>query len=110
MSMRIEDGKGSGHTVEVDDENRLKTFSVIEPEDKHRNREGYVWSVLSATTAVGTEDYVFYYKNTGTATVSITDIRMYVGAASTITIDKVSGTPSYAAGVVLTPVGSLLTV
>ena len=59
--MKIEDGTGKGYFANVDDEFRLSTFAVTEPEEKHVNREGKVWSVLSTSTPVGAADYVFYH-------------------------------------------------
>ena len=100
--MRIEDGKGYGYQARVDDENRLRTFAVIEPEDKHINREGKTWSVLSNTTAVGAGDYIFYFENTGTEEIALTDVRAIAGAATTLYIDVVDGTPTYTAGADLT--------
>lgn len=102
--MKTEDGKGRGYLAEVDAENRLSTFSVTEPEDKHINREGKCWSVLQSTTPVGANDYIFYFKNTGTETIAITDIRCSAASACTLYIEVVSGTPTFAAGADLTPV------
>ena len=74
--MKLEDGTGAGYWAKVDDENRIRAFSVIEPEDKHINViDGAVWSYLQSTTAAGTGDYVFYLKNTGSSTLSVTDLR-----------------------------------
>jgi len=102
--MKIQDGKGKGNFAQVDDENRLQTFSVVEPEDKHINREGKVWSVLANTTPVGAADYIFYFKNTGSSSIAFTDIRVSCGGASQLYINQVSGTPTFAAGSDLTPV------
>lgn len=102
--MIITSGTGTRYDAKVDSEHRLHTFSVTEPEDKHINREGKTWSVLSNTTAVGTGDYIFYFENTGTEAIAITDVRAIAGAATTLYIDKVSGTPTYTAGSDLTPV------
>ena len=100
--MKIEDGKGSGLLAEVDDENRLRVFAVTEPEDKHTNREGFVWSFHQSTTAAGVGDYVWYFKNTGTEDLAISDLRATVGGATTLYFDKVTGTAS--GGSTLTPV------
>ena len=90
--MKIEDGGGSGRSVKVDDEFRLSTFSVVEPEDKHINREGKAWSFNQSTTTVAVTDFVFYLKNTGEADLAITDLRAFVGTATTLTIEAVTGT------------------
>ena len=102
--MKIQDGKGKGNFAQVDDENRVHTFSVIEPEDKHINREGKVWSVLANTTPAGSGDGIFYFKNTGTAEIAFTDIRVSCAGASQLNIKQVSGTPTFASGTDLTPV------
>ena len=101
--MKLEDGTGGGNFAEVDEKKNLHTFSVTEPEDKAQNKLGEVWSVLSNTTPVGANDYIFYFKNTGTETLAITDIRASAGGASKLYIQKVSGTPTFAAGADLTP-------
>jgi hypothetical protein len=90
--MKIEDGSGTGFQAEVDGEHRLKTFSVTEPEDKHINREGKVWSYLQSTTPTSTNDFIFYFKNSGESDLAITDLRVFVAAATKITIEAVTGT------------------
>jgi len=102
--MKIEDGTGKGYKARVDDENRLRAFAVTEPEDKHINREGKCWSVTQSTTPVGANDYVFYFKNTGTETIAITDVRAFCAGASILYIVVADGTPSYTASADLTPV------
>lgn len=102
--MIIDDGTGKNYQAKVDEENRLRTFSVTEPEDKHINREGKVWSVTSNTTPVGANDYIFYFKNTGTETIALTDIMASAGGASKLYIVAVTGTPTFTAGADLTPV------
>jgi hypothetical protein len=102
--VKIEDGKGSGRLAEVDSSQRIKTFSVTEPESTQINREGKVWSLLQSTTAVGVGDYVFYLKNTGTVDLAVEDFEVFVGAATTLYLDAVSGTPTFAAGVDITPI------
>jgi hypothetical protein len=103
MGFTIEDGVGSGVSARVDVDNRLRTFSVIEPEDKAENREGLVWSVYFTVTPVGAGDYFFYLDNTGTKDLAITDIRIMGAAADTITYEEVTGTPSYTSDTDLTP-------
>jgi hypothetical protein len=90
--MKIEDGVGSGRQAQVDDEFRLSTFAVTEPEDKHINREGKVWSYRQSTTTAAVTDFVFYLKNSGEADLAITDLRAFVGTATTLTIEAVTGT------------------
>lgn len=102
--MKIDDGKGTGKQAEVDSYFRLKTQSVVLPEDKQQNINGAVWSVKQSTTPVGANDYLFYFKNTGTETYAITDIRAWVAGASKLYIQAVTGVATHAAGVDLTPV------
>lgn len=102
--MKLQDGNGSGRLAKVNSKNELAVFAVTEPEDKFNNRSGKVWSITSSTTAVGTDDYIFYFKNTGSEVYAITDVRAYSSAATTLSIDAVSGTPTFAAGSDLTPV------
>jgi hypothetical protein len=101
--MKLEDGTGKGNFAQVDTSNRVLTFSVTEPEDKAQNKIGEVWSVHANTTPVGANDYIFYFKNTGSTTIAITDIRVSAAGASTLYIQKVTGTPTFAAGADLTP-------
>jgi len=103
MGEQIIDGTGSGRKAAVDTENRLSTFAVTEPEDKHTNRQGNQWSLYFTTTPVGAGDYFFYIKNTGTVDLAITDIRSMCAAAETITYEHVSGTPAYTAGADISP-------
>ena len=102
--MKVLDGTGNGYYAKVDSENRVHTYSTSEPEDKHINRVGKVWSVISNTTPVGANDYIFYFKNDGTEEIGITDIRASAGAASKLYIRSVSGTPTYTASSDLTPI------
>lgn len=103
MSEIILDRTGKGYTAKVDSENRLEVFATTEPEDKHINKEGNVFSIHFTVTPVGANDYFFYYKNTGEEQVYITDIRISSSAATNITVEHVSGTPSYTSDTDLTP-------
>jgi hypothetical protein len=101
--VKLEDGTGKGFLAKVDDENRVLTFSVVEPEDKHINIfDGGVWSYNQSTTAAGVGDYVYYLKNTGSSTITVTDLRVFVSAATVVYFDKVTGTA--VGGTDLTPV------
>ena len=102
--MKIEDGTGNGVFAKVNAQKQLDTFSIIEPEDRFLNKKGKTWSIESNTTPVGANDFIFYFKNTGTETYAVTDIRASCAGASTLTINAVSGTPTFAAGSDLTPV------
>lgn len=104
MSEEILDGTGKGYTAKVDSSNRLMTFSITEQEDKYLNINfGDVFSVHFSVTPAGANDYFFYFKNTGTKTVSLTDVRISSSAATNVTLEHVSGTPSYTSDTDLTP-------
>jgi len=90
--MKIDDGGGSGVQAKVDGELRLSTFAVTEPEDKHVNREGKVWSYNQSTTSIATNDFVFYLKNNGEAELAVSDLRCMCGTITTLTIECVTGT------------------
>lgn len=103
--MRIEDGGGNNGDVKVNADQYMNTFSIVEAEDKFNARSGNTWSVTQSTTPVGANDYIFYFKNTSNnITYVITDIRATAAAATLLSIDSVSGTPTFAAGADLTPV------
>jgi len=92
--MKITDGTGSGREAEVDSENRLKTFSITEVEDKHINRDGKQWSLYFTVTPTGAGDYFFYLKNTGSNELAISDVRIMCDSVDTINYHFVSGTQS----------------
>lgn len=96
-------GTGGRFGLNVNSAGQASTFSVTEPEDKHVNRDGRTWTLYLNETAVGTGDYIFYIKNTGSDELAITDIRAICGAATTLYIDQVTGTPTYSAGSDITP-------
>ena len=102
--MFIEDGAGVGPDAKVNKFQQLDTFSIISPEDRFANKEGKTWTIRSNTTPVGAADYIFYFKNTGTKTYAITDVRAFPSGASKLLIEVVEGTPTFAAGADLTPV------
>jgi len=103
--MKIEDGTGTSREARVNQKNMVDVFAVVEAEDKLSAKEGKTWSVTQSTTPVGTNDYIFYFKNTSNdTTYVITDIRATAGAATLLSIDHVEGTPTFAAGADLTPV------
>ena len=95
--MKIEDGTGKGFIAQVDDENRLRTFSVIEAEDRHINKEtGKVWtadldSILTNASTKATPLYVAWFQNTSNVNYHMTDMRAHLGDnAGIIDIDEVT--------------------
>jgi|TARA_Y100000310_G_scaffold210338_1_gene210939 hypothetical protein len=107
MAEELIDGTGSGNRAKVRN-NKLDTYSVIEPEEKYANRKGKQWSLSFTTTPVGAGDYFFYIKNIGEPTLSITDIRSMCAGVDTIECYTVSGTPTYTASSDITPVAKNL--
>lgn len=96
--MAIIQDSSTGMTASVDNENRLRTFSVSQAEDKHANIEGLYNSVYFVVTPAGANDKFFYLQNTGTTDLAITDVRISSTVATNILLSKVSGTPVYVTG------------
>lgn len=94
-SMIIVGGTGTPNAAQVDDGNRLRTFAITEPEDKHVNREGKAWSLFFTVTPTGAGDYFFYLKNTGTVDLAVTSFRISSTVITEILIEHVSGTASH---------------
>jgi hypothetical protein len=88
----------NGLVADVSNENRLLVDSVSQPEDKHLNLEGRVFSLYFTVTPTGADDYFFYLKNNGTSLLDITDIRVRSSVATTLYYEHVSGTPTYVTG------------
>ena len=88
----------NGQVADVDFENRVKTFAVTQPEDKHINLEGGTHSIYFTVTPAGANDYFYYLKNTGVSDLYITDIRIKSTVVTDIYYEYVSGTPTYTTG------------
>lgn len=102
--MYIQDGAGVGPDAKVNRFQQIDVFAIIEPEDRFANKQGKTWTIRSNTTPVGASDYIFYFKNIGTKTYAVTDIRAFSSGASKLLVEGVEGTPTFTAGVDLTPV------
>ena len=102
MSTIIRNGVGNSNSLKVDSKNRASTFSVVEAEEKSNNREGKTWSVYFTETLTGAGDYFFYLKNTGSAAVAISDIRIMCAATDTFNYEIMTGTPTYTGETTLT--------
>jgi hypothetical protein len=64
--MIINDGTGSGHNARVDDENRLRTYSVVEGEMTHSSEDegdAYIWT---ASKDINTTDSIIWLRNDST--------------------------------------------
>lgn len=59
---------GSGNTADVDDENRLRTFSVSQDETVHASGEGDSYSITSGIVTLTSDStsYFLYFKNNDT--------------------------------------------
>ena len=96
-----------GVPMDVTDEYRGKVSAIEQPVDQHVNHHtGKVWSVsFFDINPVGANDYFFYFKNTGSEEIAVSDFRMAASTtASRIFVDAVSGSPTFTAGADLTPV------
>ena len=91
-----------GQVADVDTENRLRVFSVMQPQDKHLNIERKVFSIYFTNTPAGANDFFFYLKNNGARDLFITDIRITSSVATQIFYKHVSGTA--VGGTAVTPV------
>ena len=80
-----------GKVAEVDEENRLRTFSVSQAEDKHINTEGGVFTAFFSQSATGAGDYFFYLKNEGIKDLYITDIRVKSDSPTELLYEHVTG-------------------
>lgn len=83
---------------------QLNTFSTVEPEDKTENRLGKAWTASISVTPAGANDYFFYFENTGTVDYSLTHIRAFSAALTKISVQRVTGTPSYTSATDITPI------
>jgi len=91
-----------GRVADVDTENRLTTFSVIQTNAAHLNNEGKVWSVYFTVTPTGVNDFFFYLKNDGTKNLFITDITVSSTVATQLFYRHVSGTAVGGTAIVVT--------
>jgi len=64
----------NGHVADVDTENRLQTFAIVQNEDRHAATEERIWSIYVSITPTDVNDKFFYLKNTGIKDLFITDI------------------------------------
>jgi hypothetical protein len=62
---RIQDGKGSGRSAQVDDQNRLRTHAVVEDESLHASEEGNAYNINTGLISINGDATLLYYKNTG---------------------------------------------
>ena len=104
MGLIIEDGVGTGRTVGVTEENRLKVSAVSyssEHEVNHHNGQAY--SLGSSLTPTGAGDCFLYIKNDSDTDMIITEFMLNAASDKTVSF-KIgdSGTP--VGGTTITPV------
>ncbi len=106
--MIIESGGSNATAAVVSEEGRLHTLSVGHEVDFHANLHGRTyWSMsFEAISPTGADDYFFYFKNTGTATYCVPDIRIETDSACVVEVHWVTGTASATSAV--TPVNRYL--
>lgn len=63
MALFIEDGKGSGYKVGVNDENRILSDCVTKTAEHHANGLGNAYHVLFAKSPTANDDCIFYLVN-----------------------------------------------
>lgn len=62
---RLEDGKGSGRSAQVDDANRLRTHAVTESESLHASEEGNAYNLNTGLISISGDATLMYFKNNG---------------------------------------------
>lgn len=62
---RLEDGKGSGRSAQVDDANRLRTHAVTESESLHASEEGNAYNLNTGLISITGDATLMYFKNNG---------------------------------------------
>jgi hypothetical protein len=91
----------NGQVADVDDQNRLKVFSIAEPQDKDLNTKGRSWTLQFTNTPTGAGDNFFFLRNDSTKDLFVTDIRISSSVVTEILYNHVSGTP--VGGTAVTP-------
>jgi len=84
-----------GKVVRVTDTGRMEVSSVSQNISQRSNLDGKVFSIQFAVTPVGVNDFFFHFKNTGTKDIIFTKIRMASTVVTQITVEKVSGIPTF---------------
>ncbi len=95
MGLMIEDGKGTGKTVGVNEENRILAHCISQSEFAHINQhEGDVYHALFDKDPDANDDCIVYVKNTSDKDMLINGVMMAISGACEVTWKLgVSGTP-----------------
>ena len=96
--------------AKVNDFGQILVEATTSSEDRHINiNHQEVWTLpIAATDPVGAGDYFFYFKNTGSETYFITDIRLTSTVAGGAHLKHVSGIPTYVSATTIVPVNRFL--
>lgn len=109
MGLKIEDGKGSGISAEVNSKNRLKVDSDTQLTSATVSDEaGLCFNAVSVDSSAAAGEYILYFKNTSTSKKFYVDlIRVGTVNAALFKIATVTGTAAGSSA--LTPVNLNLT-
>ena len=96
MGLIIEDGKGTGRTAHVDNENRLNVLAITSSLEQHVNHiDGLAFSALVSVTPTGAGDCFGYIKNESDTDMIVTAIMVRCASDEIIQIKLGdSGTPT----------------
>ena len=87
MGLIIEDGKGTGKTAAVDDENRLKTLAITASLQQHINHtDGLAFTAMFSVTPTGAGDCFGYIKNESDEDMVVTALMMRCASDETIQV------------------------
>lgn len=84
-----------GKVADVGPNGGLAVNAVSENISQRSNINGKTFSIQFAVTPVGANDFFFHFKNTGLKDIIFTKIRLASTIATQITIEQVSGTPTF---------------
>jgi hypothetical protein len=99
---------GTNTKLNADVNNNLQL--LVDAASRHatefiNDKSGKVWSLnISNITPAGAGDFFFYIENTGSKSLKVRSVLMSSTAAGIVTIEKVTGTPSFTSGNDVTPV------
>lgn len=84
-----------GKVADVGNNGGLAVNAVAENISQRSNVNGKAFSIQFAVTPVGANDFFFHFQNTGTKDIIFTKTRIVSTVITQITIEKVSGTPTF---------------
>jgi len=88
MGLIIEDGKGTGKSVGVSDNNELLTHGVSVSEEHSANMDkGKAFSWIFSEDADANDDCIFYIKNTSEENLVVEGVELYVSGATEVYVE-----------------------